>query len=312
MTKKKNQPLFEELTKEESELRFREVCEHRKKTGGHIPQPHPDPWTWDYEPHVVSFDLRILSSVQNSPTFSDQYEAVKRVRKLRERIESNSEGAGFDVLYCVMLCGTNNLVMPEWLSCAFNQRYYAVSKFRALSWDDELSFGKPYPKSTSLKATSKKMRLIPKVWLAVGAALEEGSKIDASLFESIGKNLNIGKTLADDYYYLAINQHGYPDLASQRDSQIAKLFGIVMAKQALGENELNLDGAGMLKIQSMPAIDSREFLKKSGITKPSKKGAMKSLPTSEHEHAPKPKQAASKPKRAPAKTSTSRSPRRAS
>ena len=84
-----------------------------------------------------------------------QYVAATEVTALREKIESGGEGAGFDVLRCVRKCGTHDLVMPEWLVYAFNQRYDAVNNCRALSWDDAQSFGKPWPKGTRQNAEQK-------------------------------------------------------------------------------------------------------------------------------------------------------------
>jgi hypothetical protein len=310
MVKKKKESLFEEVTAGESARRFRESCEHRKRTGGRVELPSSNPWDWGELSESQYMDLQILGSDMPTPSYISQYEAVRRVNQLKERIESNGEESGFDVLYCVSQCATNDLVMPVWLAYAFNRRYHAVVQFRAISWDDPKSFGKPYPKNTNLTAQRKRRKSIPAVWMAVKDEVLAGKAVDKQLFSSVGHGLNLGATLTEKYYYDAIKKYGYPDAVEARDNQLAMLVGLAMVQKDQGKSQVQLGAVGALQIQGSPAMESRRFVKNSGNTKPRKTGAMKSLPTSEHEHALKPKQAASQPKRAPAKTATGRSPGR--
>lgn len=312
MAKRKKESFFDEVTAEESARRFRESCEHRERTGGSVELPSSNPWDWGELSESQYMDLAILSSNMPPPVYISQYEAVRRVNQLKERIESNGEQSGFDVLYCVCQCATNDLVMPVWLAYAFNRRYHAVVQFRAISWDDPKSFGKPYPKNTNLTAQRKRRMNIPAVWMAVKDEVLGGKAVDKQLFSDVGHGLNLGATLTEEYYYAAIKEHGYPDAVEARDNQLAMFVGLTMAQKDQGKDQIQLGTAGALQIIGNPAMESRRFLKNSGNTKLSKQGAMKSLPTSEHEHAPEPRQAASKPKRAPTKTPSSRSTRRAS
>lgn len=127
-----------------------------------------------------------------------QFFAVRRCMELREEIEK--DGSGFAVLAAVRECGTNGLVMPEWLVYAFNRRYDAVHHFRAVSWDAPESFGKPYPKGTNKAANRKKRILSFAVLNEVKRSAELGTPIDKTLFEKVGAKHAIGATLAEEYY----------------------------------------------------------------------------------------------------------------
>ena len=282
------------------------TVDDRKGSAGGIATPPPDPWTWDFESEDAYLDLIALSSYQpGSPTYIDKYHAVKRVRALRDRIESNAKGAGFDVLMCVRVCGANDLQMPLWLVHAFNRRFDAVLNVRALSWDDENSFGRPYPKSTNRAALRKKRKLMPAVWVKVAEGLEGGRVVDASLFEDVGKALSIGKTLAQNYYYSALRDFGYPDLVAERENEIAKLVGKAKAMLALGQV-----GAGMVKVRGLPAMDFHKFLEKYGNTNRTKKASIKSFVTTKDLNEPSKRHAAAEPKRAAAKAPAGRRTRK--
>jgi hypothetical protein len=176
-----------------------------------------NPWDWvdlSFEEAEVHWDAyersqRDIRGEVRSGVFV--WVAVQRVSALRELIESNGKGAGFAVLECVRECGTNDLVMPAWLSHAFNRRYDAVSRFRALSWDDPVAFGKPYPKGTNQHAERQRLEKAISVWLSVNTAVKMGHKVDKALYASIGKELQIGATLAQEYYAHAKKHYGLFD-----------------------------------------------------------------------------------------------------
>ena len=161
-----------------------------------------NPWEW---PDLMPEQVRELSESDpgtgpETPLF--QYFAVRRCNDLRVEIDA---GSGFAVLAAVRICGTHGLVMPEWLSYAFNRRYDAVLNCRASSWDDPMSFGKPYPKGTNIKARHKARMMRFAVLNAINDIRnkEKGAPIDKRLFERVGGQLFIGATLAEEYYYAA-------------------------------------------------------------------------------------------------------------
>ena len=93
--------------------------------------------------------------------------------------------------------------MPLWLVHAFNRKYMAVVNFRALSWDDPASFGRPYPKGANRTARAKKRLLSVAVYNAVNDKLKRDPEtpIDKSLFDEIGRPFAIGATLAGEFFY---------------------------------------------------------------------------------------------------------------
>lgn len=170
-----------------------------------------DPWQW---PDLDAEQLGELSSL-SSAKYSDapdapifQYVAVRQCLALRPEIEVGDVGSGFSVLEAVSICAMRGLTMPDWLASAFLRRYRAVSHYKAKSWDDPLSFGRPFPKGTNIQAKKKARSLSTRVWLAV-RDIQDGdptTPIDKSLFERVGAPLAIGATLTEEYYY---NQKRY-------------------------------------------------------------------------------------------------------
>lgn len=131
-----------------------------------------------------------------------QWNALKTIEARRHIVEA---GDGYEVLACIRKCVTHGVVAPEWLAYAFNRRYDAVLNCKAKSWDDPLSFGKPYKKGANLNAMRKRRLLRFAVWNEARRLLNESPQmpIDEYFFEVIGKPFNIGKTLASEYYYEA-------------------------------------------------------------------------------------------------------------
>lgn len=136
-----------------------------------------------------------------------QYFAVLMVMSLRPGIEA---GSGFDVLEAVAECARCGLVMPDWLAVAFLKRYRAVSHARAKSWDDPLSFGRPYPKGTNIAAMRKARVKGPDLYLRVKSLREKNPEMSLlKALETIGaaKGMGIGKTLAEEYFYAQQRKH---------------------------------------------------------------------------------------------------------
>lgn len=133
-----------------------------------------------------------------------QAAAAARVESLRSSID---KGDGFAVLAAIRICLNHGLVGPEWLSYAFNQRYDQVLNCRAASWDAPKAFGKPYKKGTHLNALRKRREKCFAVLNDINEirAREPSTPIDKALFERVGKQLGLGGTLTEEYYYHAKN-----------------------------------------------------------------------------------------------------------
>ena len=165
-----------------------------------------DPWSWPALAELDAEQVRYLFPPGGDPVAERQffqYFAVQRCKYLKTEIEKT--GSGFAVLAAVRECGSCGLTMPDWLVYEFNRRYDAVLNMRSMSWDDPLSFGKPYPKGTTQSAKRKARLLEPQVWNALNLVLkmEPDTPIDKGLFERVGKPFNIRSTLAEKYYYSA-------------------------------------------------------------------------------------------------------------
>jgi hypothetical protein len=157
-----------------------------------------DPWKSSYEEAIkLQEDLGNPIGPQ-APIF--QKSAADHIQSRKEQIK---EGDGFEVLSCIRWCINHGLVAPIWLCKEFNKRYDSVLNLKAKSWDDKLSFGKPYKKSFNLNAAKKEKYKKFTVHAEVIRLLNSRPKppIDDGLFELVGKQFGIGKTLAKEYYY---------------------------------------------------------------------------------------------------------------
>lgn len=156
-----------------------------------------DPFSATYD---EAFELSNTLDFRINPIF--QWNAAQEIIKLKSEVE---KGDGFTVLECIRKCVTFELIAPQWLAYAFNSKYDAVMTFRAKSWDDPKSFGKPYKKGTNINARRKERMLKFAISNEAKKLLREypDTPIDDYFFEQIGKKFNIGKTLASEYYYKA-------------------------------------------------------------------------------------------------------------
>lgn len=107
------------------------------------------------------------------------------------------------LMTAIRTCATHDLPLPEWAAEAYSTAYDAVNNAREKSWDKV--FGNPYPKGAQLAAIRKKRMLSIGVLNEVTSMLKMNPdlNIDDCLFETVGKKFNIGKTLANEYYYSA-------------------------------------------------------------------------------------------------------------
>jgi hypothetical protein len=118
----------------------------------------------------------------------------------KEKYENGNQWALMQALY---VCAREGASLPKWVAHAYVKAYEAARTGHAKSWDDV--FGSPYPKGTHFRKVIKHHEIL---WPLYSRAKEivqtnPNQAIDESLFEQVGEEFNIGKTLASEYYYEA-------------------------------------------------------------------------------------------------------------
>ncbi|MGE4194630.1 MAG: hypothetical protein AB7E51_14675 [Pseudodesulfovibrio sp.] len=150
--------------------------------------------------------LLVWASETHSPTERDPYSKWESSHLLLYWHCKYLEGDNNAILEAVYECAMNDLSMPKWLSVAYIGAYRNVRHFRAKSWDE--AFGKPHPKGRQLEAHKRRRELGPRVYNRIRLLREkdENLPLDDGLFESVGKEFGICKTLANEYYYEMVNK----------------------------------------------------------------------------------------------------------
>jgi hypothetical protein len=157
-----------------------------------------DPWKSSFD-EAIKFQEELGHEYgPQTPIF--QKSAADHIQSRKKQIE---KGDGFEVLSCIRWCINHGLVAPSWLCKEFNKRYDSVLNLKAKSWDDPLSFGKPYKKGFNLKAAEKEKYKKYTIHAEIIRRLNSKPKppIDDYLFEIVGEQFGIGKTLVKEYYY---------------------------------------------------------------------------------------------------------------
>jgi hypothetical protein len=127
---------------------------------------------------------------------------ARAVEQCRKKFEAGEERV---VLDAIDLCARAGLPMPIWLVDAFCERYEKWRLFQAKSLDD--AFGARRRKGVHIKRAAERAKLQPRVMLSVlrlrRKKRPDGKPvpIDEALFERVGKELKIGKSLANEIYY---------------------------------------------------------------------------------------------------------------
>lgn len=132
-----------------------------------------------------------------------QWFALKRLETYQEGFE---KGDKFLLMLALKECAQHDLIIPDWVARAYLLGFYGVVNARIKTWDE--AFGALYKKGANLKAIRKRRLLSVAIMNAINDILscKPDTPIDSALFERVGRNFNIGKTLAADYYYSAKKQ----------------------------------------------------------------------------------------------------------
>lgn len=110
-------------------------------------------------------------------------------------------GDRFALMEAISECAVNDLALPNWAAEAFLDGYYSIINLRSGSWDDV--FAKPYKKGFHLGQARVRRLARVEVYLTVRRILarEPGTPIDDHLFERVGRECNVSRSLANQLYY---------------------------------------------------------------------------------------------------------------
>jgi len=124
------------------------------------------------------------------------------------------EGGGSHALFeAIDFCGRTNIVIPAWAATAFNDGFRRVHFAEAPTWD--AAFGRPWPKSTKFIAVRRRLRMMTMIYERVLALHDgHGLKIDNLLFEKVGKEFGIKRSLCSKLYLQ--ERHRFGDVALAR------------------------------------------------------------------------------------------------
>lgn len=152
------------------------------------------------------------AAMAESPKLSDgptlplyQWSALHELERLRARYE---QGEKFALMSAIRKCANHDLIMPRWVVAGYIRAFDTIVNYRSKDWNEV--FGRPIPKGANLAALRKKRSLKFAVLREIVdiRARDPDRAIDAGLFECVGKQFDIGKTLAEEYYYAAVAQTG--------------------------------------------------------------------------------------------------------
>ena len=100
----------------------------------------------------------------------------------------------------IAFCGRTNIVIPTWAATAFNDGFHRVLWAEVATWDE--AFDRPWPPRTDRSAVRRHTRIMTEIYLRVRTLHEGGDRaIDEELFEDVGKEFKIGRSLCSKLYY---------------------------------------------------------------------------------------------------------------
>jgi hypothetical protein len=125
------------------------------------------------------------------------------LQKLDALERQYANGDGFALLQAIRVCANHDLVIPRWAAMAFLKGFDAVLNCRTDSWDG--AFGSPYPKGMHIAKARQRRLLRFQVYNRVKEILASNPKtpVDEALFELVGDEFDIGKTMCNRLYYEA-------------------------------------------------------------------------------------------------------------
>jgi hypothetical protein len=104
------------------------------------------------------------------------------------------------LMEAIAVCGSADIPLPRWAADAFSKAIRRVFSAEIATWDE--AFGRPWPKRTDFSALRRHMGMMQEIFLRVRTLHEDGDRaIDEELFEDVGKEFKIGRSLCSKLYY---------------------------------------------------------------------------------------------------------------
>jgi hypothetical protein len=110
-----------------------------------------------------------------------------------------AQGKKSELLYWLHYCVMNDREIPAWIKEGLFKALEAAHSYKIRSWNEV--FGPPVPKGRRLKNARRNQEIAFNVFDRVQALHKAGQPIDENLFEEVGKEFGIKKTLASQLYY---------------------------------------------------------------------------------------------------------------
>ena len=147
-------------------------------------------------------------------------------QELKELYNAYKSGEPAAIIEALYVCTLNSLPIPRWCEMAYLAAYRKVRQYKAKSWDDV--FGQPHPKGVHLDRKQMEREKSFSVYRRIKEVndgnlfgnkekeLVDGNQVRHSngrikwhnpsaigeeLFKRVGKEFNVGKTLAEEYFY---------------------------------------------------------------------------------------------------------------
>lgn len=126
-------------------------------------------------------------------------EQQDRLRSLRRDFEAEPKGRA--LMSALYACAESEIAMPFWVAHNFRERIFDIEFGRVSrnSWDEV--FGLPLPKGTHMNRRRRRALAGPHIANAVDQAIRNGSAVGPELFERVGREQGVGKTVAEELYY---------------------------------------------------------------------------------------------------------------
>ncbi|OIQ72398.1 hypothetical protein GALL_459800 [mine drainage metagenome] len=138
-------------------------------------------------------------------------------------------GDGFAVMEAIAQCAAHGLVLPNWLSVAFLERYQRVIDGECKGWGEKEAFGSVVPKGKNLAGVVATSKFGPWAYeVAIDLLSTNSSRpIDVWLYEEVGEKIGRKATQVQSLINKYCSDGFYPPLKYVRDS--------LLTKKALGE-----------------------------------------------------------------------------
>ena len=155
---------------------------------------------WSFDKVMMEHEQAIACgrSGPNLPLY--QWSALHDLDRLEAQFDA---GDSFALLQAIRKCANNDLIMPDWVARNYIKRFDLVLNCKLASWDE--AFGRPYPKGVHISKKRQRRLLRLQVYNRIQRIrdTDESIAIDNELFDRVGAEFGIKKSLCNELYYEA-------------------------------------------------------------------------------------------------------------